>query len=250
MLALPGVILLPFYKGLFYLIYNIFCVILRHFYANEDTVATIKAELSRPGVRAWLGSTTELHVEKLDVVRCWRDHWKSQGIGLEGGLLEDSTGNHVFLMMQNKGIRNMAFFWGSDWVFWLSKWMATSMFIMPLQKLNIELGVHYWKRYDMTKTNFLASQPIYILMVYGASQLTHLPKLLIHPWDLPEQLANGTNRGSWCGGVLPGDVVCLLKRHISDGELSQPPLLVLPQSRVFNVQSMVCTEKYLGPREK
>lgn len=73
-----------------------------HFPA-QDTVQTIRAELSRPGVRAWLGSRTELHVYKMDVARAWRDHWKPQGITLTGGLLEDATGIHVFLLMQRKG---------------------------------------------------------------------------------------------------------------------------------------------------
>ena len=69
----------------------------------EDTIGVIKEELSRPGVRAWLGSTTELHVQKLDACRDWKAAWQNQGIKLEGGLLEDASSNHVFLMMQRKG---------------------------------------------------------------------------------------------------------------------------------------------------
>ena len=69
----------------------------------EDTIKIVKDELSRPGVRAWLGSTTELHVEKLDACRDWKAMWKPQGISLKGGLLEDVSANHVFLFLQKKG---------------------------------------------------------------------------------------------------------------------------------------------------
>ena len=36
---------------------------------DEDTISTITRELSRPGIRAWLGTRCELHVEKLNCVR-------------------------------------------------------------------------------------------------------------------------------------------------------------------------------------
>ena len=39
------------------------------------------------------------------------------------------------------------------------------------------------------------------------------------------------NVGSFRGVAEAGDVVCLVKRYISDGELSQAPLLVLPSVR-------------------
>ena len=53
-----------------------------------------------------------------------------------------------------------------------------------------------------------------------------------HPWDLPGALANNINPGSFRGGPDASDVVRLVKRHISDGQLSQNPLLVLPHSRI------------------
>ena len=37
--------------------------------SDSDTVSTITHELSRPGIRAWLGARCELHVEKLNCVR-------------------------------------------------------------------------------------------------------------------------------------------------------------------------------------
>ena len=36
---------------------------------DEDTIQTIRSELSRPGVRSWIGSKCELHVEKMNCVR-------------------------------------------------------------------------------------------------------------------------------------------------------------------------------------
>ena len=41
---------------------------------------------------------------------------------------------------------------------------------------------------------------------------------------------------------MPEDVVCLVKKHISDGELSQRPLLVVPAGHA----SRVPTGKQLG----
>ncbi|CAL1151353.1 unnamed protein product, partial [Cladocopium goreaui] len=51
------------------------------------------------------------------------------------------------------------------------------------------------------------------------------PRLKIH--DLPEALANMVNSGSFRGIANPHDVVSLIKKHICDPTLSQPPLLVL-----------------------
>lgn len=36
---------------------------------DEDTIQCIRSELSRPGVRSWIGSKCEPHVEKLNCVR-------------------------------------------------------------------------------------------------------------------------------------------------------------------------------------
>ena len=69
----------------------------------SDVVDTLQQELERPGVRSWIGATTEVHVEKLNCVRNWKDNWRSLGISLEGGLKLDSTANHVFVLMNRKG---------------------------------------------------------------------------------------------------------------------------------------------------
>eukprot|EP00435_Cladocopium_sp_Y103_P029075 s204_g7.t1 len=69
----------------------------------HDTGCCIQAELSRPGFRSFLGGSTTLNVKKLDSVRDWKSHWQSLGVSLGGGLLEDSTGNHFFLMLRRKG---------------------------------------------------------------------------------------------------------------------------------------------------
>lgn len=59
----------------------------------------IDSQSERQGIRAWMGTDTQLNVQKKDATRNWRDNWLAQGITLEGGLLEDATANHVFMMM-------------------------------------------------------------------------------------------------------------------------------------------------------
>lgn len=53
--------------------------------------------------------------------------------------------------------------------------------------------------------------------------------------DLPELLASNVDSASWRGAAFPEDVVCLVKRYICSSVLNQPPLLVLPQSRISAV---------------
>ena len=83
-------------------IYQLWGVVARRI-ANCDS--TLRAErhpqdcpagAKSPCVRAWLGSTTELHVQKLDACREWKNFWKPVGVTLSGGLLEDVSSNHVF----------------------------------------------------------------------------------------------------------------------------------------------------------
>ena len=57
-------------------------------------------------------------------------------------------------------------------------------------------------------------------------------------------LSNNVQAGSLRGGPGGGDIICLVKRHISDGQLSQPPLLVLPDDRIARANWNVRT-KYL-----
>ena len=75
----------------------------------DSTCDVLRAELSRPGFRAWLGATTELNVSKLNAAFNWRDHFAPQGASVSGGLLLDSTANHCFLFMQQKGRGNKVF---------------------------------------------------------------------------------------------------------------------------------------------
>lgn len=63
--------------------------------------------------------------------------------------------------------------------------------------------------------------------------------------NLPEALANIVNPGSFRGMASPHDVISLIKKHICDNELSQPPLLVLTHHRALGV-NLVPTEKQLS----
>ena len=53
-----------------------------------------------------------------------------------------------------------------------------------------------------------------------------------NPADLPETLASNVDPGSWRGADHGEDVICLVKKYICSGELSQKPLLVLPHARL------------------
>ena len=67
-------------------------------------MACITDELGKASIRDWLGRTTRLKVEKMDCARDWRQHLPNTGVKLEGGLLKDNTGNHVFFSMRRQGL--------------------------------------------------------------------------------------------------------------------------------------------------
>lgn len=68
-----------------------------------DVRSLLSQELHRPGLRAWLGATTEIEVSKLDAALDWKNHFSCQGASVGGGLLVDSSANHVFMFLQEKG---------------------------------------------------------------------------------------------------------------------------------------------------
>ena len=73
-------------------------------YSPQSVIDTLLAELARPGLRSWLGADCEVHCEKLDCVRAWKGHFHTiQQVALSGGLLEDQSGNHCFIMMLRRG---------------------------------------------------------------------------------------------------------------------------------------------------
>lgn len=74
-----------------------------HLQSVDDCLVAIRAELSKPTVRDWLGSNVEVNVERLCATHAWRDHLPSLGVKVEGGLLRDDTGNHLFLFMLRRG---------------------------------------------------------------------------------------------------------------------------------------------------
>lgn len=71
--------------------------------SDADVVSIIQDELTKPTIKDWLGSGTRVAVRKLDSTRDWRNHLPALGVKLEGGLLKDDTGNHLFLSMQRRG---------------------------------------------------------------------------------------------------------------------------------------------------
>ena len=69
----------------------------------DDCMGAIRSELAKPTVRSWIGTGVAVNVLKLDATRAWRDHIPGLGVKLEGGLLRDDTGNHLFLAMLRRG---------------------------------------------------------------------------------------------------------------------------------------------------
>lgn len=70
-----------------------------------DVMTAISSELSKPTMKDWIGHQTQVSVQKLDATRSWRSLLPGTGVKLEGGLLKDGTGNHLFLCMQRRGTR-------------------------------------------------------------------------------------------------------------------------------------------------
>lgn len=68
-----------------------------------DVMEAIRDELNKPSIKDWIGVNTQVHVCKLDSTRAWRDHIPGLGVKLEGGLLRDDSGNHLFMAMLRRG---------------------------------------------------------------------------------------------------------------------------------------------------
>lgn len=66
-------------------------------------ISAINDELTKPSIRDWIGPSTHVNVRKLNCTRDWKDHVSGTGVKLEGGLLRDDEGNHLFLAMQRRG---------------------------------------------------------------------------------------------------------------------------------------------------
>ena len=65
------------------------------------------------------------------------------------------------------------------------------------------------------------------------------------PEDVPPSLERVIDHGSWRGPHSGHDVICFVKRYISDKVLSQDPLLVLPHNDGAML-SLVPPSKSLG----
>ena len=63
--------------------------------------------------------------------------------------------------------------------------------------------------------------------------------------DVPPALARSINHGSSQAPRCDGDVILFLKKIISDDELSQSPLLVMPESRSANFTFVPTTKIFV-----
>ena len=69
----------------------------------QSVISTLESELARPGLKSWIVLQTATSVCKIDSVRNWKSHFAPQQVSISGGLKEDTTANHCFLMMQRRG---------------------------------------------------------------------------------------------------------------------------------------------------
>lgn len=69
----------------------------------DDCINAVRSELEKPTIKEWIGGSTRVSVQKLDATRAWRTQMPKTGVRLEGGLLKDDTGNHLFMCMQRRG---------------------------------------------------------------------------------------------------------------------------------------------------
>ena len=55
--------------------------------------------------------------------------------------------------------------------------------------------------------------------------------------DVPPSYTDSINRSSFLGARSPQDMICFIKKYISDSTLAQPPLLVMTHGRssTFNL---------------
>lgn len=65
------------------------------------------------------------------------------------------------------------------------------------------------------------------------------------PADVPPAFTDGINHGSFVGQPSDHDVITFIKKHISDHELAQPPMLVLTHLRASRM-NLTPTTKTLG----
>lgn len=70
----------------------------------DDAVSCIARTLNLHTVKAWLGKNTLIEVSRMETVHDWRNHLPLFMVGLEGGLLVDSTANHLYVMMRRRGV--------------------------------------------------------------------------------------------------------------------------------------------------
>ena len=74
-----------------------------HLQDPEDAMVAIRAELTKPSIKDWLGSEVKVLVTKMDATLDWRKQIPALGLKIEGGRLKDESENHLFLSLLRKG---------------------------------------------------------------------------------------------------------------------------------------------------
>ena len=63
----------------------------------------VKGILSEPSLSKWFGEGTFVNSEVLTSVRDWKGYFDTLGVRLEGGMADDRTGMHAWIMMARQG---------------------------------------------------------------------------------------------------------------------------------------------------
>ena len=109
-----------------------------HLQNVEDCMDAIRQELCKPSIRDWLGTNVEVNIWKLSATRDWRHTLPNLGVKLEGGLLRDDQGNHLFLSMLRRG-------WG-----FYSKFSSTlTVSKFPFGLIHPKKTFHQFPRYSV-----------------------------------------------------------------------------------------------------
>lgn len=74
------------------------------FKTPEDVKGILMTEMQRPGLKSWIGLNCQVSVTKLNAVHSWKSQFAAEQVGLSGGLKDDATGNHCFLMLKRRGL--------------------------------------------------------------------------------------------------------------------------------------------------
>lgn len=190
----------------------------------QDMLRILREECSKPGLKSWVGVNTEIRIKKLNVT--WL-LW----LNMKPGFQETPNPNKLY--HPTWGLPRLAKLPWQDWSHsggWPSRWLHGKPFLhefaisRPDQLLVIgRMCVWFW----MTVW-FWLNMTLTFELWFWVHALS----------DLPEPLQRSVVRGSYRHPPALDDIICLVKKYIGDGELSQPPLLVMTRRQASSIPNI------------